>query len=147
MLVTKCGKCKTVIVVPYGESMFSRFAGIFPCINEVCNGVARRGDETDIAESDHPVGMTPEDYFQRVHATGINAPMNKVSSKLLNHRIVDFDLEPAGQENERTIINMLRLEDGTQLLFGSSGRGACIYKIEEPDAENDDLSSKTNPGV
>jgi hypothetical protein len=111
----------------------------YPCVTPLCSGRLRGAvphSHYQLRFKDVPV----QDFYRSVHGLGgVSAPpatLSRTSQLLREKRIVLVDGEQVGSP-ARTIIRRLVLEDGTQLHFDFSSKGACLYYIEEPEMNND----------
>lgn len=104
----------------------------YECITPLCNGRM-------VWTSSLPEGCLVQDipvsaFFRATMgfgwAKGAVASLERAKELLTTEKIVEVVGESTGRP-ERVILRKLVLENGTQLHFDSSSKGACLYYIEE----------------
>lgn len=148
MFVTRCQSCGTVVAVPLvpPNSLLTSYKGDFPCIDMNCDGHAEIVDEKALvtAEKEKIATLAADIYYRLLMEPKTNASFQKVASLLCTKRVISVD-GTESNDGQRTIIHALKLEDGIVLRFAISSHGACVWRVEDPNAKNDRVPAQADP--
>lgn len=130
-MIVRCFQCDFSVLVEGDLALFEDQES-FPCVRPLCRGRARRvkplvSDGSRLTN----VKASSEEYYRAIHGGGLGeaAPEGKVRAVLLEQRIVALSTRAVGNP-ERTVIDNITFENGTQMHLAPSNEGACVYYVE-----------------
>lgn len=111
----------------------------FNCITSLCRGrlaiVPRDQHERVLVVADAVIPIDSKEFYRAAMGGNRSAiTMQQIEEHLVGANIVSVKGFETGTPT-RVILEEIVLENGTRLHFSSSTKGACLFKIEEP--END----------
>jgi len=140
---SQCGRCYEVratnLTDPAGSLPLSDES--FSCITPLCGGRLRKYRRDSIAGQLERiltacrvvVPISQDDFYRAVMGLDIKpVTLDRLAKATANRRIVEWKCLPDGN-GQRVIVETLILEDGTRVHLAPSVKGACVYRIEEPD--------------
>lgn len=109
----------------------------YPCPRSGCDGKMAFADmiDSEVYDMLEVHDLTPQECFQAFNGLGLpterSCTPDDLLSVLVGKKVSELDVCQVNNDR-RSIVYSLVVEDGTRIYFGSSPQGAIVYRIAPP---------------